>query len=107
MIKVRIVRDDKDNIQTVECIGHSGYAKKGEDIVCSAVSAIVQTALLGLMDLSKEVLFQRKDGYLKFNCPKPKDRQEETRQQAILRAMFIGLKDLQSGYNAFIELEEI
>ena len=30
--------------------GHSGYAESGSDIVCAAVSAITQTACLGLME---------------------------------------------------------
>ena len=33
----------------VEALGHTGYAEEGEDIVCSAVSSIIQTAVLGLM----------------------------------------------------------
>ena len=32
--------------------GHTGYAECGEDIVCAAVSAITQTAAMGVSDLS-------------------------------------------------------
>ena len=31
--------------------GHSGYAPEGEDIVCAAVSAIAQAAVLGLSEV--------------------------------------------------------
>ncbi|MFW5780245.1 MAG: ribosomal-processing cysteine protease Prp [Bacillota bacterium] len=107
MIKVKIIHKG-NNIQTIESSGHSGYGQRGKDIVCSAVSAVIQTALIGLMDVSKnKVLFERKDGYLRFSCPTPQNKEEETRQQAILRTMYLGLKDLQSGYNAFIRMEEI
>lgn len=34
--------------------GHAGHAAYGEDIVCAAVSAIVQTALLGLEAVASE-----------------------------------------------------
>ena len=33
----------------VTCSGHSDYAEEGSDIVCAAVSSVVQTAALGLM----------------------------------------------------------
>lgn len=31
--------------------GHTGYAECGEDIVCAAVSAITQTAAMGVSEL--------------------------------------------------------
>ncbi|MDE7373564.1 MAG: ribosomal-processing cysteine protease Prp, partial [Clostridia bacterium] len=30
----------------VECIGHCEYAEEGGDIVCAALSSVVQTAVL-------------------------------------------------------------
>ena len=36
-----------------EAGGHAGYAPSGEDIVCAAVSALTQTALLGLEEVLK------------------------------------------------------
>jgi uncharacterized protein YsxB (DUF464 family) len=36
-----------------EAGGHAGYAPSGEDIVCAAVSALTQTALLGLQEVLK------------------------------------------------------
>jgi uncharacterized protein YsxB (DUF464 family) len=33
--------------------GHAGYAPEGEDIVCAAVSALTQSALLGLGEVLK------------------------------------------------------
>lgn len=68
-------QDSKHNgsIVSVECDGHTGYGVEGEDIVCSALSSIVQTAALGLMqvagiDLDYEV--REEDGYLKFTLPR-------------------------------------
>ncbi len=33
--------------------GHSGYAEKGSDIICAAVSTLMQALLLGIMDVAK------------------------------------------------------
>lgn len=41
MIKVTVVR--RFDTCTVTVAGHAGYAEKGKDIVCSAVSALYQT----------------------------------------------------------------
>ena len=39
MIRFKFVRSGKANIG-FECSGHAGYAEFGEDIVCSALSAM-------------------------------------------------------------------
>jgi uncharacterized protein YsxB (DUF464 family) len=39
---------------SIHITGHAEYAEKGKDIVCSAVSAILQTAQLGLMQVAKQ-----------------------------------------------------
>ena len=36
----------------MECDGHTGYGVEGEDVVCAALSSIVQTAVLGLMGVA-------------------------------------------------------
>lgn len=106
MINIQI-RYKGNDIVEVDCKGHSGFAKRGSDIVCSAVSAIVQTALLGLIDISvKEVEYTRKDGDLVFKCPTTSDSTEGIKQQTILRTMLLGLRDMENGYKAFIKLEE-
>ena len=50
MTTVRFLRRG-DKLSGVTCKGHTGYAEEGEDIVCAAVSSVVQTAVLGLMQL--------------------------------------------------------
>ena len=40
MISVKITKKDK-LYHEVYCIGHAGFAKSGEDIVCAAVSVLV------------------------------------------------------------------
>lgn len=95
-------------INAVEINGHSGYAKSGKDIVCSAVSAITQTALLGLIEVStQKVGFTKNDeaGYLKFSVPQYESEIENIKQQTVLETMVAGLRDIQKGYNAFVRVE--
>lgn len=101
------VRMRGDEIVGVEAKGHAGYAKFGKDIVCSAASAVMQTALLGLIDVSGARVEYKigEDGYLKFTVPEPQDKEEGIRQQAIVRTMMLGLRDLEKGYKAYLRME--
>ena len=93
MTKVRIQKHN-GSIVSVECDGHTGYGVEGEDIVCSALSSIVQTAALGLMqvagiDLDYEV--REEDGYLKFTLP-PLSKERRRDADMILNTLYLAHK---------------
>jgi uncharacterized protein YsxB (DUF464 family) len=48
MLEVTFYRDSRQRLSSVFALGHAGFAEHGEDIVCAAVSAILQAARLGL-----------------------------------------------------------
>lgn len=50
MLTVRFREDSRKRLSSFLAEGHAGWADSGEDIVCAAVSAILQTAELGLTD---------------------------------------------------------
>ena len=101
MTKVRIQKHN-GSIVSVECDGHTGYGVEGEDIVCSALSSIVQTAALGLMqvagiDLDYEVREE-------FTLP-PLSKERRRDADMILNTLYLGIFDLHEGFSDFIELE--
>ena len=49
MITITMHRDKKDRYTGFTIKGHADYDEAGSDIVCAAVSALSQTALLGIM----------------------------------------------------------
>lgn len=103
-----IIEKNHDSITSIECDGHTGYGVEGEDIVCSALSSIVQTAVLGLMSVAGvDVKLTRDEerGYLK--CTLPHDLEQSQRHDAdvILSTMMCGIYDLREGFSDFIELE--
>ncbi len=102
------LKRQQNSIIQVECKGHTGFARNGEDIVCASVSSIVQTALLGLIEVANiKVDYTKNDdqGYLKFDI---KDLDKEKRHDAdvILETMVKGIKDLESGFSKYVKLEE-
>lgn len=52
MIAVKLTYQDK-TLTGIESRGHSGFAPAGRDIVCAAVSAIMQAVILGLEDIAQ------------------------------------------------------
>ena len=45
MISIEIFRDSEGNILGLKSRGHAGYAKRGSDVVCAAVSMLVINSL--------------------------------------------------------------
>lgn len=107
MTKVTITKKNDKFVQ-VECDGHTNYGERGEDIVCAALSSVVQTALLGLLVVAAvNVDIKRDDnkGYLKFTLPENLTEDEQNKCEIILQTMICGISDLHIGFSDFIELE--
>ena len=70
MLEVRFRRDSRQRLSSVFASGHTGFAEHGEDIVCAAASAILQSAWLGLTDYAKiAVEADRSEGHLALRWP--------------------------------------
>ena len=107
MTKVKVIRKD-GHITLVECDGHTCYGARGEDIVCAALSSVVQTAALGLMSVAGiNINLARNDdkGYLKMTIPNNLTEVQIIQADAILDTMLCGISDLYQGFSDFIELE--
>lgn len=46
--------DIKITPTSIQISGHAGYDAHGKDIVCASVSAILQTAQLGLLQIGRQ-----------------------------------------------------
>ena len=82
--------------------GHSDYAEEGEDIVCAAVSAITQTAMMGLQHFAPNTQAHWEAGddpILVVSVPDPSHDTE-----VILQTMVIGLEDILSGVPDYVRI---
>ena len=61
MVEVRFRRDSRDRLSSVFSSGHAEQGKHGEDVVCAAVSALVQAAWVGLTDVAHVPVSGRRD----------------------------------------------
>ena len=88
--------------------GHTGFAEEGSDIVCAALSSIIQTAVMGLGKVAKienySYYFADADGSMEVRIG---DLNAEERHDAdvIMDVLLCGIADLAAGYPKFIKLE--
>lgn len=107
MIKIVIYRKKAGNITGFKITGHSGYDTHGKDIVCSAVSSIAQTALLGLLKVAEaEAAYKIEDGYLMCELRDDVSDRKSIMCGAILETMYEGLKNIKESYRKHIDLVE-
>ena len=100
----------KDNmICAYECSGHTGYGNRGYDIVCSALSSIIQSCALGLRDVVKApIKIDRNDeeGYFKVVLLDNMSKDKRDKSQILLETLLLSVKDLAKNYSKYIKLEQ-
>lgn len=75
--------------------GHAGFAEDGEDIVCAAVSAILQTIVLGLEDaLHMDIFLEMKDGDMQVRLPDKISDELLANAQLLFKTMRLGLESI-------------
>lgn len=107
MTIVKIVREN-GKIVKVSCDGHTDYGEEGEDIVCAALSSVVQTAILGLLKVASINISYKildKSGSLELNIPKNLSEKDRNNADMILETMLCGIADLNEGFSRYIKLE--
>lgn len=90
------------------CTGHAGFAEAGSDIVCSAVSALTQTAVLGLAEVAHIPAGDsvREDGYLR--CEVGTDATDAQRKDAalLLDTLAAGLRAVDESYPGYLKFTD-
>ena len=108
MINVTVVKLN-NKISVIEATGHSGYAESGSDIVCSAVSALVQNLLLGLTEvlhLNVEQLIDENVPHFMVKLPNSLNGTESAKAQILMQTTYLSLKSVAKDYSKFIKIKE-
>jgi uncharacterized protein YsxB (DUF464 family) len=97
----------KEGLVGLESRGHSGRAGKGEDVVCAAVSALVQALLLGLRDVAKtpEAGCEMDASVPLIRVEWPEDKAGEL--DLLTRTVALSLKEIASGYAGYVSVTEV
>lgn len=92
MIKVKIFRNSIGKISGFKVTGHANTAPHGQDIVCAGVSALTQTAILGIAKhLQRKITYDVKNGNLELNLLGNPDELTD----AIFETMLLGLVEIE------------
>jgi uncharacterized protein YsxB (DUF464 family) len=103
MIKVTSIHNEKDEVCGFRVEGHAGYAKKGQDIICSAVSVLATNTVNSVEALTNDKFSckQTEDGFLELILVE--DVSKESR--LLLDSFFLGIEAIVQEYgNKFVNL---
>lgn len=103
MINLTILKSS-DAITTLQAKGHSGYAEAGQDIVCSAVSTIMQTTLNGLLEVTKTDVDYEVNQDIPFLRITVKA--EDEKAQILMKSAYLALKQIADDYKKYIKIKE-
>jgi len=93
VVTVIFTRDSRQRLSSVLAEGHAGWADRGEDIVCAAVSAILQAARAGLENYAKvDLKVQERAGKLRLEVPA--GRRDDEAVKAILATAELSIEQI-------------
>ena len=82
-----------------ELTGHADQGAYGEDIVCAGISAITQTALLGITDVLKlDAAWSREEGHMRCELSRETAGEDLMKAAIVFNTMIAGLSSLQQAY---------
>lgn len=110
MVRVKVFRETSGRVTGFTASGHAGFATKGSDIVCAAVSVLTQTAVLALprhAGVTPKVSIDDDSGWLECQLPDTLSAIDGERAQVILETMVTGISEVAREYSDFVTLKEV
>ncbi|MBP3488106.1 MAG: ribosomal-processing cysteine protease Prp [Roseburia sp.] len=104
MTKITVFRNRDGEYLGFDCLGHAGYAKEGEDIVCAGISALTINTInsLGMYTAEKfETEADEESGEIRVRFEHPAGHDAEL----LMKSLVLGLQGIQNTYgNDYIVL---
>ena len=105
MTHITIYTNQENAFTGFSCEGHAGYADRGEDIVCSAVSVLVINTINSIevyTDAEFDIETEEETGLIAFRLKHPANHDETL----LIDSMILGLQGIQNDYGKeFLILE--
>ncbi len=103
---MRFHEDSRRRLSSIVAEGHAGWADAGDDIVCAAVSAIVQAAWLGLSEHAHvTVAGERTAGRLVMRWPVDSRDRDDVR--AIVATVALSIEQIARQYPDHVRTERV
>ena len=105
MTVITIFRNKNQEILGFECVGHAGFARFGQDIVCAGISILVQNTINSIQVYTEEGFSceaDEKSGDIRFHF----EDVPEHDAALLVDSMILGLQGIQSSYGKkFLRLQ--
>ena len=104
-----VFKERNGEIVGFTCNGHSGYADVGADIVCAAISTLVQNAEICLSEVLKiKLSLERDDKNAKFNLKLSKNASNEEikKAQPVFQSLKISSQRIEKQYKKYLKVED-
>lgn len=108
MITVHIRREGGNGRMTgFHVSGHANFAKRGEDIVCSAVSAVTVGTVNSVEAIAGvEMTAEMKSGFLDANLPGEVPQAARESINVILETMLVMIRTIESSYGQYVRIDD-
>ena len=97
MIEITRIKNEQGENVGFRCYGHAGFARRGKDIVCAAVSVLVLNTINSIEAFTEDKFScaqEEKSGLIEFIIVS-----EVSKEAALLMdALFLGLKSIEHDY---------
>lgn len=91
-----------------EAYDHAGYGYEGSDIVCAAISALTQTAVVGLEEVvGIPCQWEIEDGSLTCFLPRDLSQDQWVQSQVVLQTLYKGLTTIRKDYGEYLSIREV
>ena len=98
MVRVIVFREEGTPVG-FELTGHADQGVEGEDIVCAGISAITETALLGITDVLKlDAAWTHESGHMRCELSRETAGKDLMKAAIVFNTMIAGLTSLQQAY---------
>lgn len=99
MITVTVFKDRQDRFKGFSSSGHAGYGDYGQDIVCSAVSALVINTVNALQSLTSDNDFELYSSEETGDIRVTFSHDLSEKGEVLVKAMVLGLQSIQNEYD--------
>lgn len=106
MVRIKMVRDQDDNIKGYTIKGHAQWDEPGKDIVCSAVSAVAYTGIGALLNMAGGCEYIADEGDMKCFLRDDISEVHKEAAQIILKSVYIGFMQIKKSYGKYVMVRE-
>lgn len=106
MTEIRVIRNE-NTVCGLELSGHSGYDEEGRDIVCAALSTLIQTLEIGLTEVLEIEGVSTKVNEDKAYMGVFWGQNNGQRTEDLVNTIIAALRSIEKGYPSYTRLVEV